>query len=1371
MVRPVTPNSLTRGKSRPLDKRKAQRALNVPLLVGTILTLATLAGAAYFWRNYQLRRTSRALAVRAEALAAEQEVTPAMVYYARYLELRPEDTEARLRRAELYDQAAGGRVDFRRAIGFYRETLMPASQRLSVEKELQARRRLTELLLQSGAFDDAESERKNLQELEEKELAQKPEEQQWPGLKALILVEKFTEMRSGQSLATSDKLAKAADELNAAIKEVLEPEKGKPKFYVAPEVYIARYNFCSQYNVRLHQKVPSDATGTKASEEYLESAEKFSGDLEAAVELAQTNLKASEKASGDLKAAVELAQANLKASEKASGDLKAAVELAQTNLKASEKATAKVTHTYTAVLLTAADYSARACVMATAVLREATKQAAQTEYRQKAAESYPKATDYFERAINVAPTDPRAYLSLGRLYEKLGNIDRAIEIWQRGLKKTKEQIEGIDLGLALAEALIQQGRLAEAEKVLKNLREAVAKLDPGAKLAAQRLVDLRSAKVAYQRGSYDEAIRLVADLANSNEVGTSRTTTPQERYEAWMVSGNSHAAQKDSGPALNAYYQAALLESQSVVPHLAAAEVCKSAGHIDIDAAIASYRKALDIVNARKMPPEGQRQAILSSLLEEPELGKEIEPELRKKIKESYDARRTTLMGESAQLTLPGVALFIRYGKPDEALAVAQRGVESRPDDPVAYLAVGLAQRANKDGAKAADAYHQAFEKAKDAPEMQMDLVEYLLQTKDSNDAAEAEKALRGLLPRHAPAALRLVRLLELRGKSDDALAVAQVGVKSLPKDPVTHIALGTALWGKKENAKAETAFKDAVALAPDASGPARALLEFYARTGQEKLGRDTLNEMLRKAKLSEIDRELFRADCLVLLGDRKDAKDAYCKAVAAAKDDPTVQMRLAEFLLGSSDPADDAEGETLLRRIKRQYDPARRRLAEVLIKRGGEQEWEEAQKLLQQTAGDPASVEDRFVQALSMTRRQGAENLDKAATICQKLVTEANEAKRAVPAVHLLLAQIRERQDKMDDARKEYLLLIDQERPDARQLATYVAFLLRRGPADEADRRLKQLEKLAPEDLGAVLLRARWLRDQKRTAEIDPLVEGIAQKLQERIGKDNPRQSAQLDLDVGNLYEGIEQYPSAERWYRRFFTLDPDEGYYPLAISLAKQGRIKEAITLCDEIGKSTTSVRPALALTKALASGWATAKDLDAADPYLTKALENHKDQFDLMANVAAIRVLQDRSDEAIELYRQILAHQPRKSAEVLNNLATLLAERPEPEKRKEALDFVEQAINLVGPQPGLLDTKGMALFFDGKPDQAFASLQEAAQAPIPDPRLFFHLAVVCGKLGQLDQARAAFQQARSADLDHQLLTKTDRQLLADLEKRFGL
>ena len=123
---------------------------------------------------------------------------------------------ARLRRAELFEQAAGGRGGFQRTVEKYQEALTHAGQGLAPEKELQGRRRLTELLLQADQLAAAEIEGKKLQELEQKELAQKPEEWRWPGLNALILAAKFREKNSAQPPVTPK-------ELDDAFAVVLDP--------------------------------------------------------------------------------------------------------------------------------------------------------------------------------------------------------------------------------------------------------------------------------------------------------------------------------------------------------------------------------------------------------------------------------------------------------------------------------------------------------------------------------------------------------------------------------------------------------------------------------------------------------------------------------------------------------------------------------------------------------------------------------------------------------------------------------------------------------------------------------------------------------------------------------------------------------------------------------------------------------------------------------------------------------------------------------------------------------------------------------------------------------------------------------------------
>ena len=86
-----------------------------------------------------------------------------------------------------------------------------------------------------------------------------------------------------------------------------------------------------------------------------------------------------------------------------------------------------------------------------------------------------------------------------------------------------------------------------------------------------------------------------------------------------------------------------------------------------------------------------------------------------------------------------------------------------------------------------------------------------LLASPDPGDAAEGEKALRELAPRSTPACLTLVTYLALREKADEALAIAESNVQSHSKEPAAHIAMGVAWGAKKDYAKAEAEFQEAI--------------------------------------------------------------------------------------------------------------------------------------------------------------------------------------------------------------------------------------------------------------------------------------------------------------------------------------------------------------------------------------------------------------------------------------------------------------------------------------------------------------------------------------------------------------------------------
>ena len=69
----------------------------------------------------------------------------------------------------------------------------------------------------------------------------------------------------------------------------------------------------------------------------------------------------------------------------------------------------------------------------------------------------------------------------------------------------------------------------------------------------------------------------------------------------------------------------------------------------------------------------------------------------------------------------------------------------------------------------------------------------------------------------------------------------------------------------------------------------------------------------------------------------------------------------------------------------------------------------------------------------------------------------------------------------------------------------------------------------------------------------------------------------------------------------------------------------------------------------------------------------------------------------------------------------------------------------------------------------EEAIDQLTAAAAAPNSDPRYYFHLAVAYHRLGQKNQASAAFKQALSGKLTEFVLTPTEKAQLKSLSSEY--
>ena len=333
-------------------------------------------------------------------------------------------------------------------------------------------------------------------------------------------------------------------------------------------------------------------------------------------------------------------------------------------------------------------------------------------------------------------------------------------------------------------------------------------------------------------------------------------------------------------------------------------------------------------------------------------------------------------------------------------------------------------------------------------------------------------------------------------------------------------------------------------------------------------------------------------------------------------------------------------------------------------------------------------------------------------------------------------------------------------EGPDTRRAELRESFI------DDAKLRIDELEK----SLGAttadrrflpLACRVRLLAAQDRYEEGMKLLRAFADEQQQETLSNGAQ--AKLYLQLGNLCSSVEYHEDAERWYRRLAPIAPGS-YVLLVKSLLEQHKTNEAIDVCLRSSADDSSPEVATVLAQILSSMEPDAKVDPKAKSIIASALQRNGKNVDLLMSIAVLQVTRNRNDKAIELFKRIVDVSPNHTL-ALNNLATLLAEKPN--QLKEAEEYVKRAIAIDGRKPSLLDTLGTVFIRTGKYPQAIAALEESVAGTAADPRYHFHLAVAYQRSGRKLDAQQALHTAQQLGLEQVILTQGDRELLTSLER----
>lgn len=591
------------------------------------------------------------------------------------------------------------------------------------------------------------------------------------------------------------------------------------------------------------------------------------------------------------------------------------------------------------------------------------------------------------------------------------------------------------------------------------------------------------------------------------------------------------------------------------------------------------------------------------------------------------------------------------------------------------------------------------------------------------------------------------------------ALELARGSIKAGSKKISDQLWLGRVLFdaarkaefkNKEEarqlTAEAENAYRGALSLSGETSPAWTALIQFFLLNGQKDKAEATFKEYQQQpaARINP----LTVAGCLDMLGHVEEARAQYQALLASKPDDPAV-LRAASISELSQRRVKEAEPLLIKLSNLKEVAPAdaewaRNALGVAIATMGPFREADRALKSLGITAdgGKPLNIDERRTNAKVLALQPSPILRKRAVRMFEDLVNE----KAALDSDRYLLAQLYDIQGEWSQARDLMLLMLTSEQPQPDYVAYFADRLLVRDESNEAAAFVEKMEKLEPNSLRTAGLKARLLHALGKNLDAVARLDAFL-KL-----SDKPRDAA----FAAELFEKIQIPSPAEKLYKQL-SEKPGDPVYVLAYAgfLGRQGRLKEAIDVCESVtGKASSAEISATAL-KFLFAAKIDEVQGGRFEQWLKREIAKDPAKTTIQFDLANLYILMQRYDDAAAIYRKYCGSDAKESL-ALNNLAWLLALHPK--LGDDALALINRAIEIEGPRPELLDTRGLVYLKRNQADKAIEDLKEST-ANLTRPETYLHMAQAYMKLNDKAAATEAMTKARAAGLKLESLDRAEQ------------
>lgn len=377
-----------------------------------------------------------------------------------------------------------------------------------------------------------------------------------------------------------------------------------------------------------------------------------------------------------------------------------------------------------------------------------------------------RATKYLEKAIQLAPTEPRAYTLLAEIIRtSRGPKSRAgaIQLLERGLKNANRY--DIALAWPLASLLVEEGKLDEGESHVEKLEQFVPLLQGAERGTLLVGIGLVRSQLLQSRSGPKVAANYLSDLTNDTDVRLAESHTPDLLAPTRVVLAEMYVRQNQFEQAVDSYQQAIAAKPEMLDWRLRMAQLAQQVG--DLDLAEQSFRSVV-----------GRQPA--SAAMWSTAVGIEMARQMQRSPTTRDWTRMRQFIAAAERLGAPSIAvtmcevdMLMADGKFDEAEPKLVALTQANPKEPSVWRALAIMHAQRKDFAAALQAADHAVRESNDA------LANVVLRADLLADAGKPKEAVAQLQSRadkagaeeHPNAALAVARLLSRLGKHTEAIA------------------------------------------------------------------------------------------------------------------------------------------------------------------------------------------------------------------------------------------------------------------------------------------------------------------------------------------------------------------------------------------------------------------------------------------------------------------------------------------------------------------------------------------------------------------------------------------------------------------------